>query len=156
MSVCDVSDDECPNCRIRFEILLIKFKLAGVRMISACPNCAMIHGDSSNRAVVVRKFLEARTLSIPPPLQVRDGGEAATLADVEPVLAFVSAGSLTMPNDPSKKDRDFDAEATEALEAARLMPPASEKIEALKKAGLLRKTADAHGLSFAKRGRPPK
>ena len=52
--------------------------------------------------------------------------------------------------------RDLDAKADEALEAARSMRSGSEKIEALKKAGLLRKAADAGGISFAKRGRPPK
>jgi hypothetical protein len=41
----DASDDVCPNCRQRFEIVLVKFKLAGVQMIGACPNCAMIHDD---------------------------------------------------------------------------------------------------------------
>jgi hypothetical protein len=52
--------------------------------------------------------------------------------------------------------RDLDAEADEALEAARSMPSGREKMEALKKAGLLRKAADAGGISFAKRGRPRK
>ena len=36
------------------------------------------------------------------------------------------------------------------------MPSGPEKIEALKKTGQLRKAADAQGISFAKRGRPPK
>jgi hypothetical protein len=53
-------------------------------------------------------------------------------------------------------DVDWDAKATEALEAARLMPPGPEKSEALKKAGMLRNAADIRGLFFAKRGRPPK
>ena len=53
-------------------------------------------------------------------------------------------------------NRDLDAEADEALEAARTMPSGQEKIEALKKAGLLRNAADAGGISFAKRGRPRK
>ena len=52
--------------------------------------------------------------------------------------------------------RDLDAEAEEALEAARSMPSGPEKTEALKRAGLLRKAADAGGISFAKRGRPRK
>jgi hypothetical protein len=52
--------------------------------------------------------------------------------------------------------RDLDAEAEEALEAARSMPNGPEKIEDLKRAGLLRKAADARGISFAKRGRPRK
>jgi hypothetical protein len=42
----DKSHDDCPNCRQRFEILLVKFALAGVLMITACPNCAMVRGDS--------------------------------------------------------------------------------------------------------------
>ncbi len=50
MSVRDASDDDCPNCRRRFEIVLVKFKLAGVQMISACPNCAMIHDDNLKHA----------------------------------------------------------------------------------------------------------
>lgn len=53
-------------------------------------------------------------------------------------------------------NRGLDAEADEALEAARAMPSGQEKMEALKKAGLLRKAADAGGISFAKRGRPRK
>jgi hypothetical protein len=56
----------------------------------------------------------------------------------------------------SPSQRDLDAEAEEALEAARSMPYGPEKIEALKKAGLLRKAADARRVTFAKRGRPPK
>jgi hypothetical protein len=57
-------------------------------------------------------------------------------------------------SDPPK--RNLDAEADEALEVARSMPSGPEKTEALKKAGLLRKAADAQGISFAKRGRPRK
>jgi hypothetical protein len=53
-------------------------------------------------------------------------------------------------------NRDLDAEADEALEAARSMPSGPEKVEALKRAGLLRHAADAGGISFAKRGRPRK
>jgi hypothetical protein len=56
----------------------------------------------------------------------------------------------------SPQNRDLDAEATDALEAARLMPPGPEKTEALKVAGRLRNAADINGLFFAKRGRPPK
>ena len=59
-----------------------------------------------------------------------------------------------MSDDPSK--RDLDSEADDALEAARSMPSGPEKIEALKKAGLLRKAADVGGILFAKRGRPRK
>jgi hypothetical protein len=56
----------------------------------------------------------------------------------------------------SGSDRDRDAEAEEALEAARAMPAGPAKSEAMKKAGLLRKAVDAQGISYAKRGRPPK
>jgi hypothetical protein len=42
-----------------------------------------------------------------------------------------------LTSDPPK--RDLDAQAEEALELARSMPGGPEKIEALKKAGLLRK-----------------
>jgi hypothetical protein len=52
--------------------------------------------------------------------------------------------------------RTLDAEADEALAVARSMLNGPEKAEALKKAGLLRMAADASGVSFAKRGRPPK
>jgi hypothetical protein len=58
--------------------------------------------------------------------------------------------------EPSNDAIDWDAKATEALEAARLMPPGQEKTEALKKAGMLRNSADMRGIFFAKRGRPPK
>ena len=53
-------------------------------------------------------------------------------------------------------NRDLDAEADEALEAARNMPSGQEKVDALKRAGLLRNAADARGISFARRGRPRK
>jgi hypothetical protein len=51
---------------------------------------------------------------------------------------------------------DWDHRAADALELARQMPPGPERSEALKLASLLRCTADARGLVFAKRGRPPK
>lgn len=50
---------------------------------------------------------------------------------------------------------DFEADADEALAAARKMPPGPERIEALKAAGKLRNAADVYGIIFAKRGRPP-
>ncbi len=51
---------------------------------------------------------------------------------------------------------DWDTRAADALELARLMVPGPERNEALKLASLLRCTADARGLIFAKRGRPRK
>jgi hypothetical protein len=44
-----------------------------------------------------------------------------------------------MTGSPSQLDLDLDAEADEALEAARSIPCGPEKIEALKRAGLLRR-----------------
>jgi hypothetical protein len=55
---------------------------------------------------------------------------------------------------PPRSDRDLEADAEEALEAARAMPAGTAKSEAMKRAGLLRKAADAQGISYAKRGRP--
>jgi hypothetical protein len=54
-----------------------------------------------------------------------------------------------------KSDRDLDAEAEEAPEAARAMPPGPAKSEAMKRAGALRKAADAQGdyLREARQGR---
>ena len=71
-------------------------------------------------------------------------------------IRLCGTGCLAMPNEPPRNDRDWDAEAAEALEAARSMAPGPDKIEALRKAGLLRKAADTRGLSSARRGRPPK
>lgn len=61
-----------------------------------------------------------------------------------------------MTRQPPKMDHDLSVEADEALEAARALPKGPEKAEALKRAGLLRAAADARGIEFAKRGRPPK
>jgi hypothetical protein len=61
-----------------------------------------------------------------------------------------------MARNPLQPDCDLDADADAALEVARSMPPGSDKVEALKKAGLMRNAADASGIAFAKRGRPPK
>ena len=52
--------------------------------------------------------------------------------------------------------RDLHMEALIALEQARAMPHGPARSEALKRAGLLQNAADMQGLTFAKRGRPPK
>jgi hypothetical protein len=57
MSTRSVSHDECPNCLQRFEILLVKFKLAGVQMILACPNCALMC-DEPEASVGIREIFE--------------------------------------------------------------------------------------------------
>ena len=56
-----------------------------------------------------------------------------------------------MAKQPPKPNRDLNTQADEALEAPRSMPSAPEKVAALKKAGLLRRAADARGITFAKR-----
>ena len=72
--------------------------------------------------------------------------EVERAMNVQSLRIYPTAGDL--PN------HDRDAEADEALEAARTMPSGQEKMEALKKAGLLRNAADARGISFAERGKP--
>ena len=58
---------------------------------------------------------------------------------------------------PSRPDlHDWDARATEALDAARKMPMGAARIEALKKAGVLRCAADVRGIFAPALGRPPK
>ena len=56
----------------------------------------------------------------------------------------------------AQRSHDFEADADEALQAARNMPPGPDRVEALKVAGRLRNAADVYGLIFAKRGRPSK
>ena len=56
----------------------------------------------------------------------------------------------------SSERRDYDGIAAEALEQARQMPQGPARNAALKAAGRLRCLADAHGIVFAKRGRPRK
>ena len=51
---------------------------------------------------------------------------------------------------------DQEMVAADALERARLLPPGPERNEALKRASLLRCSAEARGPLFAKRGRPRK
>ena len=51
---------------------------------------------------------------------------------------------------------DLDAEAQAALDEDRAMSQGPERAAAMKKAGILRKAADSHGIIYAKRGRPMK
>jgi len=56
-----------------------------------------------------------------------------------------------------RPELDLDAEAQAApLDEARAMPQGPERTAAMKKAGILRKAADSHGIIYAKRGRPRK
>jgi hypothetical protein len=63
---------------------------------------------------------------------------------------------VTVATDPVGDNRSPDARSMDALEEAREMAPGAPRTEALKKAGLLRRTADNQGVIFAKRGRPRK
>jgi len=67
------------------------------------------------------------------------------------------ASEATMKETQRAPDRiDQEMLAADALERARLLPPGPERNEALKRASLLRCSADARGPVFAKRGRPRK
>jgi hypothetical protein len=70
MSNRNVSCDDCPNCRQRLEILLVKFKLAGVQMISVCPNCAMIFDEPQARVGIREIFEQAPSIQ---PQQLEHG-----------------------------------------------------------------------------------
>jgi hypothetical protein len=63
---------------------------------------------------------------------------------------------VTVATDLVIDGRSLHARSIDALEEAREMPPGAPRTEALKKAGLLRRTADDQGVVFAKRGRPRK
>jgi hypothetical protein len=51
-----------------------------------------------------------------------------------------------------RPELDLDAEAQAALDEARTMPQGPERTAAMKKAGILRKAADSHGIIYEKRG----
>jgi hypothetical protein len=57
---------------------------------------------------------------------------------------------------PEADHRSQHAEAMDALENARAMPPGPRRTEALKKAGALRYAADSQGSMSPKRRRPRK
>jgi len=63
-----------------------------------------------------------------------------------------------MTKEPHQVPDRIDQEilASDALERARLLPPGPERNEALKRASLLRCSADSRGPVFAKRGRARK
>jgi hypothetical protein len=87
-------------------------------------------------------------------------GIGATTMKITAIAPFVrkdQAGITELAAElPLAERHRWAAEATDALEEARQMPPGPERIDALKKAGRLRYLVDRQGLSFARRGRPPK
>jgi hypothetical protein len=60
----------------------------------------------------------------------------------------------TVGTDLVSDSRRLRAKAIDALEEAQAMSPGAPRTEALKKAGLLRRTADNQGVISAKRGGP--
>ena len=93
-----------------------------------------------------------RSLAINDPKRVE-------LAGAPGAMSNELAGTLGAMSNETRRSAgryDWGTLAVDALELARLMPPGPERNEALKLASLLRCVADAHGLVFAKRGRPPK
>jgi hypothetical protein len=62
--------------------------------------------------------------------------QANRVAELENMISLRTSAVPMLMNEPFMPNVDLDAEADEALEAARSMPCGPEKIEALKKAGL--------------------
>ena len=60
---------------------------------------------------------------------------------------------MSLGHELTEEDLDW-AEADHALETARMLPPAPERIAALKQ--MLRNIAVKAGIVFQRRGRPPK
>jgi hypothetical protein len=71
-------------------------------------------------------------------------------------LCLIYGGWMTKRSDPSSEALDLDSQALAALDQARAMSPGPERVQALKRAGLLRNEAEKQGIIFAKRGRPAK
>jgi hypothetical protein len=91
------------------------------------------------------------SLHINDPKPVEPGGALGAMSNETQAL-----GEMSNEARRSTGRYDWSVLAEDALELARRMPPGPQRNEALKLASLLRCVADAHGLVFAKRGRPPK
>jgi hypothetical protein len=63
---------------------------------------------------------------------------------------------MTKRSHPSSEVLDLDAQAIVVLDQARAMPPGPERVEAFKRAGILRNAAEKQVIVFAKRGWPTK
>jgi hypothetical protein len=124
----------------------------------ACPGDEKIEnliGASSAgrlRFLCVIKALEAGNIAVP----VGVWRKSAVRTGFPTGSAIATSWTMNKETQRSPDRIDSDIRAADALERARLMPPGPERNEALKRASLLRCTADARGLTFAKRGRPPK
>jgi hypothetical protein len=51
--------DECPHCRLPFEILSVKVGLRGTAMVYACMNCAMARTENPKQQVPSASFRRA-------------------------------------------------------------------------------------------------
>ena len=67
-----------------------------------------------------------------------------------------SVTSMPRPIQNPRPKIDLETEAMVALQEARAKAPGPERIEAMKRAGILQNAVDMQGLLFAKRGRPSK
>jgi hypothetical protein len=63
---------------------------------------------------------------------------------------------VAVKQEASPDSRSQNANAVDALQEARAMPPGAQRTDSLKKAGLLQRVADSHGLIFTRKGRPRK
>jgi len=63
---------------------------------------------------------------------------------------------VAVKQEASPDSRSQNANAVDALQEARAMPPGAQRTDALKTAGLLQCVADSHGLIFTRKGRPRK
>ena len=45
------NNDRCPHCEVVFSILRVQFSLVGTRLLSVCPNCALVKADDTTPAV---------------------------------------------------------------------------------------------------------
>ena len=54
------NNDRCPHCEVVFSILRVQFSLVGTRLLSVCPNCALIQPDDATPAVW-RRFVSKET-----------------------------------------------------------------------------------------------
>jgi hypothetical protein len=100
------------------------------------------------------KTFQNRSLTIKDSKRVELAGALGAMSDE--TRAPGAPGALSNETRRSTGRYDWGVLAVDALELARRMPPGPERNEALKLASLLRCAADARGLVFAKRGRPPK
>ena len=76
------AEDRCPHCRFAFEIICVKFELAGTRTLAVCPNCSQVQSVTArNNNAAVPTGVGAKTGQTPSPrlsrrLQIRRGSQS--------------------------------------------------------------------------------